>query len=144
MAIKQISIFVQNRPGHLADVTEILKENNIKIIGLSLTEGNDFGIVRLIVDDVYKTEYLLKEDKYLTRIDDVLVILIDDQIGLINSICQELAKNNININYIYMLLEEYNKKLPLVIKTSDQEKTKEVIENLGISVISQSTKSRNN
>lgn len=137
MIVKQLSIFLQNQPGHLADITKILKDGEIDIKAINVTEGNDFGILRLIVNDTYKAQFLLQEEGYLCKIADVLAIEPEDKLGILNKIFTALAAEDININYIYSIIRSIHGQLPIIIlKTSDQQKARRIIEDLGISLVS--------
>ena len=75
MTVKQISVFLENKPGKLAEFTDILTDNQIDMRALSLAETEDFGILRIIVDDVYKTSTVLKEAGYVFSITKVLAVV---------------------------------------------------------------------
>lgn len=136
MFVKQLSIFLQNKPGHLANITELLKQEKIDIRAINVSEGNEFGILRLLVDDTYKAQYILSENNYLCRIADVLAIEPEDRVGIMAEIFRALSDNEIDLNYIYSTIRPYHDKQPIIIlKTSDQEKARKVIEDLGIGFI---------
>mgnify|MGYP000759029169 FL=1 len=78
MTVKQISVFVENKPGRLAELTEVLSKNGIDLRALSIAETEDFGIVRMIVDDSYKTACILKEAQYVFSITRVLAVELPD------------------------------------------------------------------
>ena len=79
MTVKQISVFLENKPGRLADFTDILSANNIDMRAMSLAEAADFGIVRIIVDDVYNASTVIKDAGYIFSITKVLAIEMPDQ-----------------------------------------------------------------
>lgn len=81
MTAKQISVFLENKPGQLVELAKTLNQNNIDMRALSLADTKDFGIVRLIVDDPYKTACVLKEAGYISSITPVLAIEIPDEPG---------------------------------------------------------------
>ena len=78
MTVKQISVFLENKPGKLADFTDVLSKNEIDMRALSLAEAEDFGIVRIIVDDVYNASTVLKDAGYVFSITKVLAVAIPD------------------------------------------------------------------
>lgn len=136
MYVKQLSIFLQNKPGHLAEITQLLKDENIDIRAINVSEGNDFGILRLLVDDTYKAQYVVSSHNYLCQIQDVLAIEPEDRVGIMSEIFKALSDNKINLTYIYSTIRPYHDKQPIIIlKTSDQEKAREVIDDLGIGFI---------
>ena len=101
MTVKQISVFLENKPGKLADFTKILSQHGINMRALSLAETSDFGILRLIVDDTYKTSTLLKDEGFVFSITKVLAVAIPDQPGSLNTVIEILGNAKINIEYMY-------------------------------------------
>lgn len=136
MYIKQLSVFLQNKLGHLAEITEILRDAGIDIRGINISEGHEFGILRLLVDDTDKAEALLSQNDYLCKISDVLAIEPEDRIGIMSEIFKALADNGINVNYIYSNIKPCHQELPIIIlSTSDQQKAIDVISDLGINFV---------
>ena len=103
MAVKQISVFIQNKKGRLAKVSRLLADNNIYIRALSIADTQDFGILRLICEDVDNVNSVLKEAGYLTTITDVLVAKIKDDAGALAIIAEALRDADISIEYVYEL-----------------------------------------
>ena len=99
MTIKQISVFLENRAGQLAEFTDILSKNGIDMRALSIAETRDFGIVRVIVDDPYKTACVLKEADYVFSITPVLGVAVSDEPGSLNKILHVLGENKICLLY---------------------------------------------
>lgn len=81
MTVKQISVFLENKPGRLYELTKVLRENQIDMRALSIAETPDFGILRLIVDDSYKTACVLKDAGYICSITPVLAAEVADEAG---------------------------------------------------------------
>lgn len=104
MSVKQISVFLENKPGMLNSMTEVLAKNNIDMRALSLAETNDFGIVRIIVDDVYKTTTVLKDEGFVHSVTPVLGVSIPDEPGGLNEVVAVLMQEKINIEYMYAFL----------------------------------------
>ncbi len=104
MSIKQISVFVENKPGAMSAMTSVLAENNIDMRALSLAETGDFGIVRIIVKDLYKATTVLKDAGYIHSLTDVLGVKIPDIPGGINKVLTILENNKINIDYMYAFM----------------------------------------
>lgn len=104
MAIKQISVFLENKPGRLDAMTDVLTEANIDIRALSLAETKDFGIVRMIVDDVYETATILKDNDYIASMTPVVAVRIPDIVGGLNKVLKSLTQAGINIEYMYASL----------------------------------------
>ena len=106
MKVDQISIFLENKPGGLERVTRILKEANINIRTLAVADTSDFGIVRLIVDQVADANRVLKENGYTVSRTNVVAVEVPDQPGGLHSILEVLAKAGINIEYMYAFVEK--------------------------------------
>ena len=104
MSVKQISVFLENKAGAMQGMTQTLADNKIDMRALSLAETNDFGIVRLIVDDVYAASTVLKEAGYIHNITPVLGVAIPDEPGGLNTVLKVLGAADINVEYMYAFL----------------------------------------
>ena len=104
MSVKQISVFLENRPGALKAMTGVLAENQIDMRAFSLAETSDFGIARIIVDDVYKTTTVLKDAGFVHNITPVIGVAISDTPGGLDSVLRVLADAEVNVEYMYAFL----------------------------------------
>ena len=104
MSIKQISVFVENKPGALYALTAVLAQGQIDMRALSLAETKDFGIVRLIVNDLYKTTTLLKDAGYVHSLTPVVGVAIPDVPGGLNRVLHVLTDAKVNVEYMYAFL----------------------------------------
>lgn len=104
MSIKQISVFVENKPGALYALTAVLAQGQIDMRALSLAETKDFGIVRLIVNDLYKATTLLKDAGYVHSLTPVVGVAIPDVPGGLNRVLQVLTDAKVNVEYMYAFL----------------------------------------
>ena len=104
MSMKQISVFVENKPGALYALTAVLAQGQIDMRALSLAETKDFGIVRLIVNDLYKTTTLLKDAGYVHSLTPVVGVAIPDVPGGVNRVLQVLTDAKVNVEYMYAFL----------------------------------------
>ena len=104
MSLKQISVFLENKPGTLLTMTGVLADNHIDMRALSLAETKDFGIVRLIVDDLYKATTLLKDAGYVHSLTPVVGVAIPDVPGGLNRVLQVLTDARVNVEYMYAFL----------------------------------------
>ena len=102
--IKQISVFLENKPGSLYAMTGVLAQHQIDMRAFSLAETSDFGIARLIVDDVYKTATVLREAGFINKITPVLGVAIPDVPGGLNKVLQALTDAKVNVEYMYAFL----------------------------------------
>ncbi len=128
MIIKQLSVFVQNEPGRLVNVTRILSDANVNISALSLAETEEYGVLRMIVSDMEKAEHALKENNYTVRITDVICIITEDVPGALNEQLLALAAHGIDVAYMYGYSN--GGKARLILKTNDPKQTKKILENL--------------
>lgn len=136
MKVKQISVFLENRSGRLAEVTRVLGENNLNIRALSLADTSDFGVLRMIIDHPDKAYMVLKENHYTVRETDVLAIEVADQPGGLAGILKILSENTINVEYLYAFPErESVDKAIMIFKFDDVDRAVEVMQKQGINVM---------
>ena len=100
MSIKQLSIYLENKPGKLAEALRFIKEAGINIRALSLADTSEFGILRLITSDLEKAEELLSQ-KTVVKSTDVIAVKVDDRSGGLLEILEVLNQANVNIDYMY-------------------------------------------
>jgi hypothetical protein len=127
MAIKQISIFLENRLGRLNEVISILGKNKINIRALSLADKADYGILRLIVNDRNKAIKILKKNNFTVDQTEVISAEVEDKPGGLAKILGYLVENGISVEYIYAFVEKSNKKAIVVFKTDDIKKAEKIL-----------------
>jgi len=135
MAIKQISIFLENTTGRLGDVTATLAKAEINIRAISIADTADFGILRLIVNDYEKAVEVLNTKGFTTRVSDVAVIEINDKPGSLAKVMELFQKLKINIEYLYASLESQGGKAVIIFKLEDHEKGMRIINENGLTVV---------
>ena len=101
MSVKQISLFLENKPGTLKKMTAVLAENHINIRALSLADTKDFGIVRMLVNDVFEATNVLNEANFITNLTPVLVVAISDETGGLDRLLEKFDEAKVNIDYMY-------------------------------------------
>ncbi len=106
MKIEQLSIFLENKAGRMAEVTKALTEANINIRALSLADTSDFGILRLIVDDHEKAKATLKTAGFTVGLTNVVAVEVPHKPGGLNSILQLLGAKGINVEYMYAFVQK--------------------------------------
>lgn len=126
MPVQQLTVFLENQTGRLAEVTRILKEADINLKGFSTTEARDYGILRLIVSNTETARMKLKEAGFTTHIADAICIKVEDKPGELYKILDLLAGEKINIDYIYVIADTR-----LVLSVSDIEKTESILKKNG-------------
>ena len=132
MTVKQISVFLENRPGALAEFTKILDMSSIDLRALSLAESEDFGIVRVIVDDPYKTIRILKEEGYICSVTKVIAVEIADKPGSLVKMLNVLGDNNVNLEYSYAFLAKKANSAFMILRVADNDKAIKVLTQNGI------------
>lgn len=104
MSIKQISVFLENRPGKLKNMTGVLAQAGIDMRALSLAETKDFGIARIIVDDVFEAVNVLKEADFVASLTSVLAVAVPDEPGGLDKLLSYFNEAEVNIEYMYAFL----------------------------------------
>ena len=135
MIIKQISIFMENTTGRLADVTALLAEAGINMRAMSIADTADFGILRMVVDKPDETVRLLKDAGFAARETDVIGVEIPDQPGALARITALFRDEGIGIEYLYASLEQKTDKAVVVIKVDDIKTSIAMIEKHGFATI---------
>ena len=137
MAIKQLTVFIQNKKGTVVSVTDILSQNNINIRALSIAETQDFGILRLIVNDETAAERVLTENGYLIKVIDVVGVKIGDAPGKLTAALNVLDKANINVDYLYAFMARTEKHAYVVLRVEDNDVAEAALINAGFKMISE-------
>jgi ACT domain-containing protein len=137
MDVKQISVFMENKPGKLAELAKVLRQNGINMRALSLAEAPEFGVVRIIVDDPYKLSEALKEEEYVFTVTKVLAAEVKDQAGSLVKILDILAENNINLEYTYTFLSRKKDAAYMIFRVNDNEAAVRALSAGGIKLLCQ-------
>jgi hypothetical protein len=137
MAIKQLTVFVQNKKGTVASVTDILSKNNVNLRALSIAETKDFGILRLIVNDVETANTVLSENGYLIKVIDVVGVKIGDAPGKLTAALDVLDKADINVEYLYAFMARTEKHAYVVLRVEDNDAAQTALTNAGFKMISE-------
>ena len=132
MKIMQISIFLENEAGRLAEVTRILKEGEINLRAITVADTADFGILRIIADDPEKAISVLHAANFTTKTTSVLAVTVKDEVGSLANVLDVFAKNKINIEYLYAALNEKDEKAVIIFKVEDIEKGMAVVKENGL------------
>ena len=131
MFAKQLTVFIENRSGRLAEVLNVLKENGVSIISMSLADTTEFGLLRLIVDNATVGKEKLRENGFSSLLSDVSIIQIPHKVGSLQSLLKTIDENNVNIEYMYGLSIDSDKAY-VVMKASDTEKIDNILTENGI------------
>ncbi|MBU1001279.1 MAG: ACT domain-containing protein [Proteobacteria bacterium] len=116
MKVDQISIFLENRAGRLAEVTRVLAESGVNIRALSLADTSDFGILRLIVSDFDQAKTVLKENGFTVGRTTVVAVEVPDKPGGLHSILGMLSGNSVNVEYMYAFVQQSGKNAIMIFR----------------------------
>ena len=133
-AIKQISIFVENKPGRMAGVAKALGDAGVNIRALTIAEAGDFGVIRMVVDDTERGYTALREKGFMVSETDVLAVEIKDVPGGLYEIADSLGMNNINVEYAYAFVTTKAERAMLILRVDDIERATEVLSEAGVRV----------
>ena len=137
MTINQISIFIENRKNALAEFTNVLATHNINMRAMSLADTSDFGIARIIVDNVEQVMGALERSHYIVKSTPVIAVEIPDEAGSLNKILKILADNGRNVEYMYGFTGRKTNSAYMIIRCTDVEETEKVCEKNGIRMVGQ-------
>ncbi len=136
MVAEQISIFLENKAGRLAEVTRALSDAEISIRALSLADTSDFGILRIIVADHEKAKNVLKEKGFTTGRTTVVAVEVEDKPGGLHQILEVLAQHNINVEYMYNFVQKDTANATMIFRFDKAEKAVEALAANNISIVS--------
>lgn len=137
MAIKQLTVYVENKKGAMVSVTDVLSKNNVNIRALSIAETQDFGILRLIVNDEETAMKALQEKDYLVKAINVVGVKIGDAPGKLTAALNVLDKANINVEYLYAFMARTEKHVYVVLRVEDNAAAEAVLEDAGFHLITE-------
>lgn len=129
MLVKQISVFLENKPGRLSEAAEVLAKNSIDISALSLADTDEYGVLRMIVSDPDKAKNALSESGVICKVTDALVVAIDDRPGGFSESLRILTDNGIEVKYMYACVSREQGKAIMVLSVADPAKADELIRN---------------
>ncbi len=133
---EQISIFIENKEGRLAEVSAILRDAQVNIRALSLADTTDFGVLRLIVNDNDKATAALKREGFTVGKTQVLAVEVSDEPGGLNKVLDPLSEQDVNVEYMYAFANPQCKNAIMIFRFDDIEKAKEILAKNSIKVIS--------
>lgn len=137
MTVEQISIFLENKPESLSELTEVLAANKINMRALMLADTSDFGIARIITDNAKEASDILKANDYIVNVTGVIAVEIPDEAGSLNKILKLLGQNGRNVEYMYGFTGRKTNSACMILRCTDIPKTEEILEKHGIHTISQ-------
>lgn len=129
MLVKQISVFLENKPGRLSEAAKVLADNGIDISALSLADTDEYGVLRMIVSDPDKAKKALGESGVICKVTDALVVAIDDRPGGFSEALQILTDSGIEVKYMYACVSREQGKAIMVLSVEEPVKADELIRN---------------
>jgi hypothetical protein len=133
--VEQISIFLENKSGRLAEVTRLLGEGGINIRALTLADTTDFGILRLIVNDNVKALKLLKKEGFTVGKTEVVAIEVPDRPGGLAEILERLGEAGVNVEYMYAFVEKSGDDAVVIFRFDDPEQAVSLLQESGVTII---------
>ncbi|OPY53293.1 MAG: hypothetical protein A4E48_00816 [Methanosaeta sp. PtaU1.Bin060] len=130
--IKQISLFVENRPGRTANVAKTLSDAGVNIRALTIAEAGDFGVIRMVVDNPEKGYDVLKENAFTVSMTDVLAVEMKDTPGGLYEIVNTLGESGVNVDYAYAFVTAKAEKAMLILRVDDIAKARDVLSKKGV------------
>ena len=135
MSVNQVSVFLENKPGTLNKLTEVLAENNVKIRALSMAETSEFGIVRMLVNDVFEATTVLKENHFVATLTPVLAYAIADEAGDLNKLLKKFSEIEVNIEYMYAFAGK--ERAYMIFRVNDTKKAEALLKGKGLKSLTQ-------
>ena len=137
MAVRQISAFMENKVGPLAEITTLLAQHQINMRALSVAETQDFGILRIIVEEPEKAEQVLKDNQIIFRESSVLAVLMEDRPGSMAAVVDLLAQAGIPVEYAYAFITRQADNACLILKVKEDEAAEALLEKEGVRSLSE-------
>ena len=135
MALKQLTVFVENKQGTVVSVTDTLAKHSINIRALSIAETEGFGILRLIVDNEDAAKTVLAEEGYLIKVTDVVGVKIGDAPGKLSAALSVLNQAGINMEYLYAFMARTERHAYVVLRVQDNNQAEKILEDAGFHLI---------
>jgi hypothetical protein len=136
MSVNQVSIFLENSKGRLAQVTRILAKEGIDLRALSLADTSDFGVLRIIVNEPDRCLGVLKENGFVARTTEVVAVEVEDRPGGMSRVLDALDEAGLNVEYMYAFVAKAGQNAVVVCKIDERERALEVLRAKGIRTIS--------
>lgn len=135
MNVTQVSLFLENKPGHLQSALKVLADEKINILTLTIAEVSDFGIVRMIVNNPDKAVHALKEKRFTCSTTDVLAIELTDEAGSLLAALDTFSKRQLNIEYMYAFTEKRGDKAVMIFRFDDIDAAKKALQEEGYNIV---------
>ena len=137
MSVKQISVFIENKKGSLAEVTRFIADNNINLKALSIADTHDFGILRIITDNPDYARETLKNEGYTVTATSVLAVAINDTPGSMASVLEILHDADVQVEYTYAFISSKKDMAYMIFRVDNNDKATKVLTEKSVTVLSQ-------
>ena len=137
MTISQLSIFAENKPGTIYEITRTIADAGVDIRALSVADTQDFGILRLIVSDIEKSRQALNEDNCVVSVTQVIGVAVPDKPGGLADVLKILKDADINVEYVYAFITISGKNACVVLRVGDNEKAVEILKEAGVELLTE-------
>ena len=137
MAIKQLTVFVENKQGALVEITDLFAANGIDMRALSIADTQDFGILRVIVNDTEGAMRILKNGGHLVQATDVIAVKISDAPGKLSAALHALNVSGVNVEYLYAFLARTQRHAYVVLRVADNAAATAILEDAGFHMVSE-------
>lgn len=135
MTIPQISVFLENKAGQLADITGILSDNQVNMRAISIAETSDYGVLRLIVDDASKASSILLEQGFILTMTPVVGVAVSDTPGGLSKVLGIISKAGIDVEYMYSVFSQKDGQACMIFRVADADGLTVLLEKNGIGTI---------
>jgi len=135
VAIKQISVFVENKPGRMARVAKTLSDAGVNIRALTIAEAGDFGVIRMVVDNTEKGYRVLRDTGFTVSETDVLAVELKDVPGGLYEVVNTLGMNNVNVDYAYAFVTARAGRAMLILRVDDTKRAARVLSAAGVRIL---------
>lgn len=135
MTIPQISVFLENKAGQLADITNILSENEVNMRAISIAETADYGVLRIIVDDASKASSILLEKGFILTMTPVVGVTVSDTPGGLGKVLSVISQAGIDVEYMYSVFGQKEGQACMIFRVADTDGLTALLEKNGISTI---------
>ena len=136
MKVEQIAVFLENKSGRLAEITAKLAEENVNIRALSVADTADFGILRLIVDDVEKAKATLKANGFTMGVTNVIAVEVADKTGGLAGVLKTIEEEKLNVEYMYAFVNKARENAILIFRFDETDKAIESLQRTGYTILS--------
>ncbi len=135
MSVKQVSVFIENKKGRLAELTKILADNKIDMCALSLADTTDFGILRVLTDKPDEAKEILSQNGFVVKTTKVIAISMENVPGGLAKILSALDEKEVSVEYMYAFVGQKSHEAFGVIRVDDEEKANDVLKEIGVRVL---------